>query len=909
MHFNCPCSILYLVDSNTFASLALLNRKWRRISDSSSLYAHHLCRCPSFYLARRALPGPIGLQDLHYLKQKFFSEVRRNAFDVFLRPRRTLIKLISTSMSSSTAFPQGEGFRFFFSPNGHMVLCVNSSRIVVLDLTSDSVVPHVRHELKTSRRPLSATILDSGRLLAVVSSSHQVNIYSLSSEEAKHVQVLALNAVPRALTLSPSGSVLAVAYDNEIEVYALGERIFPSERRAVQCVGVDSISFSSDETMILGSSVDCDHNDTVTISVPFGSDDAEAGLPPGEVQTRLWTTRVLFPSTVHGYSHASLLPLHAEGDGSWILGYDSRVAAFRATKINNANAGATYFVNPASSGPQELLPMVPAADGKGELVALGFQEGGVWVYGVPDRLDITPPSRLLGSHVDGAPQVAGLPALQNSSIRLRQDAYQPKVLISGHKMIEMPGISAACWVRQAHSISGRRLIAVAPGGINLPTIGEEDVPADSGRVLVLDFERSPRNGEVNEVEVEIGDAQPKILKEPDSNIDTEIELERRRTRLHRDNPPVSRAPRRHATSTDEKRPPSPVENPRNATDRGATPPIPDIPYDNMQPRSGDTLQRAATAAATHSRYRLRHSYEANTARREHRIPHESDADSWVPPPPPYTPEPNAPLPEHLRQTLLPTRTEPVQRFATAPQVQRARTTRLEDMTQAPSRALTTLQRLNTITGARLANRARRNRSNSETRPQVRRERSFLRRRRDSSGPPPVPPIQPEHRETQPQPQAPAPPGQGPRDNTFPSNRVAPTGTDHGTPAPQSPPDQDADERIADDPEWQAFAQSMQNATSGLSFHPFTISTPELHVAEPSEEDPDTAEPENPTQCSQHQDPLLPTRGMGSLHRRVSTDPTPSQSPVNDSWRRRIEEWNEDAIYQRSKKSRNRCAVM
>lgn len=155
-------------------------------------------------------------------------------------------------MSSSTAFPQGEAFRFAFSPNAQMILCISSSRIVVLDVTSDSAA--VKHELKIWRRPLNATILDDGSLLAVVSSDHQINIYSLTNEEASLIQDLKLTEVPRALALSPSGGVLAVAYSDKIEMYAIREGALTTERRAVRCDGVDAISFSSDGVMLIGSS-------------------------------------------------------------------------------------------------------------------------------------------------------------------------------------------------------------------------------------------------------------------------------------------------------------------------------------------------------------------------------------------------------------------------------------------------------------------------------------------------------------------------------------------------------------------------------------------------------------------------------------------------------------------------------
>ncbi|RJE19609.1 F-box domain protein, partial [Aspergillus sclerotialis] len=688
---------------------------------------------------------------------------------------------MSTSISSSTAFPQGEAFRFFFSANGHMVLCINSSRIVVLDVTSNP--PIVRHELKTWRRPLSAAILDDGSVLAVASSKHQVNIYNLSSDQAKHAQVLALNDVPRTLALSPTGGVLAIAYNNGIEVYALGEGALSNERRAVRCAPVDSISFSSDGTMILGSSVDCEQNSIVTIAVPFDTE-TEASLPLRVIQTRLWTTQILFPETIQGYSHASLLPLHAECDGGWFLGYNSQVAAFKATRINNTNSGTTYFVNPPSDeGPQEPSPfMVPTADCRGELVALGFQECGLWLYGVPERLDIARPDSLsLESHANGINQTTGVrPSWRDNYTRLQRRIREPSILLNGYKITDMPGITAASWVRQLDSMLGSRLVAVAPGGINLPTIGEEDVPIDSGRVLILDFERSPTDGEMNEIEIEIGEAVPKILKEPNSTMDTEVELERRRTRLHRDHAPplrvrsTTRVSRHAPSSSDNKltQRDRALSNPSSEIEPGHSTQVPDIPYDNTQPRSRDTLQRAATAAAaTRGRYNPRYSHEVN---RTVHIPHESDADNWVPPPPPYTREPDAPLPEYLQQTLLPTRLEPVQRIGNTPsQIRRSLTRRLESISHdTPPRNLPTFQRLNrlnTITGSRLGGRLRRNRD-AETNDQLGRRRTVLHRRAESSSQVRVT----SERQTEPRaPQGPVPAAQIPTNNPPPSNQVTP----------------------------------------------------------------------------------------------------------------------------------------
>ncbi|KAJ9260214.1 hypothetical protein DTO212C5_8502 [Paecilomyces variotii] len=735
--------ILYIVDANSFASLCLLNRQWKRLSDSAPLYAYHLSRCPSFSLTSGMISGSLTSDDLPRLKARFACEIRRNAFEAFLRPRKTLIKLISNS-SSSTAFPFGEAFRFRFSSNGQMLLSLSSSRTFVIDLSSRFI--SVKHELKTLRRPLDAAILDDGSLLAVVSSKHQVNIYRLTDDEAKHVQVLTLDESPRALALSPSGSIIAIAYDSGIEFCSVGENVLASERRAVRCIAVDILSFSCDGTLLLGSSADVTKPSTVAVSALFNPD-AEIGLATREAQSHMWTRQILFPDVISGYSHMCLLPHHPDGNSSWVIGYDTHLKTFRAVRVNNARTASVYFVGPHSNGSlQETEPlMVPATDSEGELVALGFRGSGLWLYGLPEQCD---PATFLGqSRQANETSDAGLDNgvqnfeeehgyMQNDASGLQDRINQPGILLHGHKLSDMEGITAAEWVlprgaSQGDGLRCRRLVAVAPGGVSSPMLGGENVPIDGGRVLIMDFERSPTDGEMKEITIEVGETQPKLLREQSPSLDTEVELERRRTQFRR----LIGSPR-HGTSQRSSRPresfPAATRSPQKLLSTTSTasrsqPSSPtdmefshltqmlDVPYDNAQPRSRDTLQRAATAAAaSRSRYNTRYRDTGSNPVIEPQVPHESDADNWVPPPPPYTREPDGPLPEHLRRLLLPAVTGPAQSLGGLPsQSERAGTSSVGTLAQNTiMRSRTTIGPINTNSRARLA--PRRPRSSRES---------------------------------------------------------------------------------------------------------------------------------------------------------------------------------------------------
>ena len=259
--------ILWLSDSNSFASLVILNRQWHRVSLDAALYAHHLSRCPSYALTHDVITSASRLNDLTWLKAKFAQEVRRNLFDAFMHPSETLVNLISTSASSSAAFPRGEALRFVFSAHGQSLLALSSSRIFVVNLHSEPLA--VTRELKTLRRPLTAAVTNDGSLLAVLSTKHQVNVYGLTEAGVSHLQVVILENPPRTISLANEGTVLAAAYEGGVEVFSLAAHALSTDRRAVRCEAVDSLSFSSDGSMLIGSSHDTEDSNTVVITAPF----------------------------------------------------------------------------------------------------------------------------------------------------------------------------------------------------------------------------------------------------------------------------------------------------------------------------------------------------------------------------------------------------------------------------------------------------------------------------------------------------------------------------------------------------------------------------------------------------------------------------------------------------------------
>ncbi|KAF4446405.1 hypothetical protein F53441_9945 [Fusarium austroafricanum] len=687
-----PLRILRLSDPNGFASLVLLNRKWRSVSQRTHLYCHQLSRCPS-YSASHPTPPPSDDGRLPELRRLFAREVKRNLFEAYLRPKETTFKLISTSISSSSC-PGGEGMQYSASPRGHHFLAYNS-----------------------------ACINDKGTLLAVLSTEMQVDLYDLQKSPPRRAQSIILDNTPRTIALSPCGSVLAAAYEGGIEVSSLKPDALATDRRAVKCDAVDALSFSFDGTQILGTTIHSAPPSTVIITAPYydpGPHMSEDNLSP------LWTTSILFPNTSRDCSHAVLLQDGNEEEASWTFTYDRSFETFRAVRIDDLRNGTTYFTGPVpnASSQVSLIPStLPSTTYRGELVSAGFQGKEIWIYGIPEDLDAVPDNS--SSSNDGSSSGLGRQNSDRSGTSRRASTRinntegnrVPKwqilcdqlrnTFISGFKVTELGEVKTVKWVADHGSSSTQERLVIAARGVGTPRLitEEEDMDfVDGGRITLLDFDYGIANGDKSEITIELGTDNPEVLEEEQRDLATEVAIVRRRTvaqrrggragcagssllraatsasrhRAVRDIPTVPAVPQLPQTEDNNnndddddpllprrigQHPSQPanrrvVVEPASPSDDGDGPSIEemealDAPYSHASPRSQTTLRRAATAAAVdrslHPRTAdgRRIEYRRADGRREH--PHESDADNWVPPPPPYQKEdPGPDLPAFMR---------------------------------------------------------------------------------------------------------------------------------------------------------------------------------------------------------------------------------------------------------------------
>ncbi|KAF2817318.1 uncharacterized protein BDZ99DRAFT_366200, partial [Mytilinidion resinicola] len=583
-------------------------------------------------------------------------------------PRTTILDLVSSTASSS-ALP--ESFGFFVSRKGSLIAIYGATNIWLINATQ---LPRLfTRILEVRRKPVALDILDDGTLLAVLSTPSKVDVYRLPSEGDQPIvkeRTILLEYDSNSIALTPEGLVLATGNEFGIEVMSLAPNATEANKRYVSSPRMDTLQFSDDGRTLLATTF-ARQSGTSTIFTVHGAFDGpftEEGIPIQQEVDKAWTTQILFPEKIKVARQASLLPDSSTGQVNELFAFDATEGSWGIFDL----AGLT-FTEKKDFLPEEqrwtraefLDDALPAVSPKADHVAIALRKQNttsIWFYRIPESsLGEDPSYKLNAEHgSDQSPlePCACIPVLQGDA--------------SMHQEI-----AALRWTTIPDSPNVERLIAIGNVSRGITFGGDEELRplshSSSGVVVVMDFDRTRTGPTDNAVPIRTTYDLDTLLpgeKLPEENIEFEREVELVRTRTVAQRRTADRAATRTARNsralgrsqttssreaTAERRPPLPTiirnDEEDDELDGDEVQAAFEVPYDHSQPRSQMSLQRAATVAAVSpaNRRHLRAlpfrplDYRRADGTRE--IPHESDADNWVPPPPPYTPNADPPGPE------------------------------------------------------------------------------------------------------------------------------------------------------------------------------------------------------------------------------------------------------------------------
>jgi hypothetical protein len=563
-----------------------------------------------------------------------------------------------------------ESFGFSVSRKGTLIAIYGATNIWLINA---SHLPRLfTRILEVRRKPVALDIMDNGSLLAVLSTPSKVDVYRLPSDEAEAIKkerTILLEYDSKSIALTSDGLVLATGNEFGIEIMSLALNANEANKRYVSSPRMDNLQFSEDgRTLLATTSARRSGISTIfTVHGAFDGPFTEEGIPIQQEVDKAWTTQILFPEKIRIARQASLLPDSSTGQVNELFAFDASEDSWGIFDL----AGLTFTEKKAFLLEEQrwtraefLDDALPAVSPTADHVAIALRKQNttsIWIYRLPESsLGGEPPYQTDSEHVeDHSPlePCACIPVLQGDS-----GTHQE--------------IAVLRWLTPADNPNLERLIAIGnvTRGIGTTFGGDETLRpmghGSSGVVVVMDFDRTKTGAADPSVPIRITYDLDGLLpgdKLPEENIEFEREVELVRTRTVAQRRNADRAAARSRNSRTLNR--SQTTSSREEAPERRIPPMPTItreeeddldgdeaqaafeaPYDHSQPRSQMSLQRAATVAAVSpaNRRHLRAlpfrplDYRRADGMRE--MPHESDADNWVPPPPPYTPSADPPGP-------------------------------------------------------------------------------------------------------------------------------------------------------------------------------------------------------------------------------------------------------------------------
>ncbi|KAK3725967.1 hypothetical protein LTR37_000115 [Vermiconidia calcicola] len=600
---------------------------------------------PSRNSSRRSTHLPSTRDRVRYSWQSFQDEEPN-------RPRIHIIKLVSNTATASAGFPQGEALGFSLSPRGKRLAAYNSAVLYILQTAALPV--GVSQDFALKRRPLAVEVVDEGNVLAILADEHTINIYDLAHQQLRRIRTIKTDFPTTSIALSPTGGLLAAAYEGGVEIFSLSPSALPTDRRAVRCPRMDRLMFSDDSSTLLGTTTRINVSSTMAVSVPVFPTSG-SGIPSHEELKEAWCSDLLHPENIRNSSHATFMRDKRETSNERLFAWNGLEDVFGVLNVNDMEYGNVEFpivISPPLStcgGLGAAVHSCPAIDERGDTVAMIVNDRTIRLYIIPRRVN------------------GDQPTVEAHSI--------------DHELDEGYGcpFSEVRWVYSSTSLPAPlnsqtgvqgRLVVTSPGGVVDPTMNEDSVEdIEGGRIILFDFDPQFAGQPGQTFSLTLGKSQAQLLEEPEIDVAEEVALVRKRTvnlskggglstrpitlgraastfsrrdeRSLRAGSPnlVARAGSRASVlsmqSEASRSLPDSLESSESADDFATF----EEPYAQNAPRSQAALQRAASNAQ-------RHRFQKLEERTQERVSVESSGNFL--PLPEYTEEPNAPLPSRFR---------------------------------------------------------------------------------------------------------------------------------------------------------------------------------------------------------------------------------------------------------------------
>jgi hypothetical protein len=577
----------------------------------------------------------------------------------------TAVELVSISATSS-AF--AETFGLSISNRGRWIVAYTSAALYLLLGEALPSYKDTCRAFRLRRKPLAVAVTDVGKF-AILTSSSKIDVYSCGdgsgasiSEPIKKMQTVVLQNEAKSITFSASGDMMVAQCDTAVELVTL-DLPSGSASRQINCGSAEMVSFSDDGKSLLVTALarKSRYSTFITVTGNFEQsfeDDDDAEQPP---TGRMWISQLLFPEKVDA-RQGVFLPEAAESHTSHLLAFNPQTERYGVY-----DTSAKAFTGNVLDLPKDLkwaeperyddtLPEV-SSDGKVATGVLLKDRTEIWTYKIPSEwMEEEPPTPSTPDANDG--------------ITPGRRLFIPKK--DGNHMPE--SIHSLRWVQSPDSNNERLAVILNTSNWTLPEEGAPGVPpAASGKLMIFDLQSPPSAEGLEMATVDLDEfVLSEYLGDDDLELEREVDIVRRRTQVQRRQEansairtPNSTGMRRAMTGVarmvgphsplDPSLPRFPTHLMPTVNGNGEVQPAiaVDEPYSNSAPRSQYTLHRAATvaqnspAARMHLRSQPTRPLDYRRADGLREIPHESDADDWVPPPPPYSERPDPPGPNAI----------------------------------------------------------------------------------------------------------------------------------------------------------------------------------------------------------------------------------------------------------------------